>query len=209
VNFAFDVYRTFAFDSILERMETTPTRTADTQWTVDSMHSTVGFGIRHLMITNMRGVFQRVSGTVRFDARRPETAEIVAEIPVASIDTRVAPRDAHLRGPEFFDAERYPTITFRSKRARVGAANSIEVIGDLTIRDTTREVVLAVVDVSGEQADHNGAIRIGASATARIKRSDFGMTYNKVLEAGGVALSDEVTLTFDMSLVKAAPPAGA
>lgn len=183
-------------------MDNTAPHAAVTQWTVDSTHTTVGFGIRHLMVTTVRGVFQRVSGTVDFDADHPEQAVIAAEIPVATIDTREPQRDAHLRSADFFDAERFPTMTFRSTRVRAVDAGILTVIGDLTIRDVTREIVITVTDVSRAQVDHNGMTRIGASASARIKRSAFGITYNKALEAGGVALSDEVTLGLDVSLVQ-------
>jgi polyisoprenoid-binding protein YceI len=183
-------------------MNTPTSSLASTIWTLDPMHSTVGFSIRHLMITNVRGEFQTISGSVRFDANHPESTQIEASIPVASISTRQEQRDAHLRGAELFDAASHPTATFRSTRARSAGAGKAEVIGDLTLRGVTREITLAVSDVTGEQKDHRGAIRMGATATAKIKRSDFGMTYNMVLEAGGVALADEVSLTIDVSLVK-------
>jgi polyisoprenoid-binding protein YceI len=185
-------------------MNTATTDTAITTWNLDPMHSAVGFSIRHLMITNVRGEFQTISGTVRFDPKHPESTQIEASIPVASISTRQEQRDAHLRGAELFDAEKYPTATFRSTRARSAGAGQVEVIGDLTLRGVTREITLAVADVTGEQKDHRGGTRMGATATAKIKRSDFGMTYNMVLEAGGVALADEVSLTIDVSLVKSA-----
>lgn len=185
------------------RLMNTPTSSlASTTWTIDPMHSAVGFSIRHLMITNVRGEFQTISGTVRFDPSHPESAQIQATIPVASISTRQEQRDAHLRGAELFDAAKHPTATFRSTQARSVGAGNIEVIGDLTLRGVTREITLAVTDVTGEQKDHRGGVRIGATAAAKIKRSDFGMTYNMVLEAGGLALADEVSLTIDVSLVK-------
>jgi polyisoprenoid-binding protein YceI len=166
------------------------------------MHTTVMFSVRHLMITNVHGVFEAVGGTARFDAQHPELTEIEIEIPAASIDTRQAQRDAHLRSPEFFDAEAHPTITFRSTRIGVVDGRVQQIAGALTIRETTREIVLAIDEISPEQRDHNGKLRIGASATAKLRRSEFGMTYNRALEAGGVAVSDEVKLKFDVSLVK-------
>ena len=178
-------------------------------WTIEPMHSSIGFRVRHLMITNVHGQFQNVSGTVVYGATRPEGVEVRAEIDAASIFTNQAQRDAHLRDPDFLDVDRHPTIAFRSTRVRVsreakGDAPKLEVIGDLTIRGTTREVSLAVAEVTREQKDHNGRTRIGVSATAKIKRSDFGITYNILLEAGGVALSDEIAVRLDVSLVKAA-----
>jgi polyisoprenoid-binding protein YceI len=181
---------------------TQPTNETTTRWTIDPAHTTVGFSVRHLMITNVRGVFGRVSGAVRYDAARPGAAEVSVEIPVASIDTREPQRDAHLRSVDFFDAEKHPTITFRSTAVRLdgGAIRAIE--GDLTVRGTTRPVTLAVAEITREQRDHRGELRIGASATTTIKRSEFGITFNKVLETGGVAIADDVALTLDVSLVR-------
>ena len=185
---------------------TTTTKTSEpttvTTWTIDPAHTTVGFRVRHLMITNVHGEFQKVCGTVRYDPHHPAATAVDAEIPVASISTREPQRDAHLRSPDFFDAERHPTITFRSKGARVGDGGIVEIVGDLTMRGTTREIALAVVEITGEQKDHNGVVRRGASATAKIKRSEFGIIYNKILEAGGVAISDDVALTLDVSMTK-------
>jgi polyisoprenoid-binding protein YceI len=186
----------------MQTTTTTSTTKTTTLWTLDSAHTTVSFSVRHLMITNVRGVFAQARGTVRYDARRPEDAEVHVEIPAGTIDTREPQRDAHLRSAEFFDVERYPTIVFRSTRVRAGVGGVKEIDGDLTIRGATRPVTLTVSEVTGEQKDHRGELRIGASATATIRRSDFGMTYNRVLEAGGLAVSDQVSLTFDVSLVK-------
>jgi polyisoprenoid-binding protein YceI len=183
-------------------MNTTMSTATTTTWTLDPLHTTVGFSIRHMMITNVRGEFQKVTGTARYDAAHPEAAVIEVSIPSASISTREPQRDAHLRSAAFFDVENHPAITFTSTRVRGVGAGQIEVIGDLTMRGTTREVTLAVNDITGEQKDHQGNLRIGASITGKIKRSDFGITYNMVLEAGGIALSDEVALTIDIALVK-------
>ncbi len=183
-------------------MKTKRNETPNTLWTLDPLDSTVGFGIRHFRVATVRGVFREVSGTVRYDPARPEATEIHVDIPTASIDTRVPARDEHLRAADIFDAARYPTIAFRSTGARVDAAGALAVIGDLTIRTTTREVVLAVSDIAERQRDHRGQVRIGASATTTIKRSDFGVTYNFVLEAGGLAIGDDVSITLDVSLVE-------
>jgi polyisoprenoid-binding protein YceI len=160
------------------------------------------FSVRHFMITNVGGVFETLSGTAQYDADRPEATALQVEIPTASLNTRDPRRDKHLRDPDFFDVERYPTITFRSTAARRAPGSALEIVGDLTFRGTTREVVLAVAEITPSQKDHNGATRVGASATATLRRSEFGMTYNFAIDAGGVALSDEVKLTFDVSLVR-------
>jgi polyisoprenoid-binding protein YceI len=183
-------------------MTTTNQTTNAKLWTVDPIHTTVGFSVRHLMITNVRGVFEKVEGTVRFDPQRPEAAEVHVSIPAGSIQTREANRDAHLKSPDFLDVASHPTIAFRSTRVRRGGDGPLEVIGDLTLRGTTREVTLAVSEITGEHKDFQGARRIGASATTKIKRSDFGMTFNKIVETGGIGIGDEVSLSFDVSLVE-------
>jgi polyisoprenoid-binding protein YceI len=181
--------------------ETTTTATTTT-WVLDPVHTTVGFSVRHLMVTNVRGEFQKVTGRVRYTAGRPEAAEVEAEIRADSISTHEPQRDAHLRSADFFDAQNHPIVAFRSSAVRSVGPGRLEVAGRLTIRGTTRDVTLAVDEVTGEQKDHNGKTRMGASATAKIRRSDFGMTYNKVLEAGGFAVADEIAITIDVSLVK-------
>jgi polyisoprenoid-binding protein YceI len=191
--------------SILPAMNTT-TATASTtttqKWTIDPTHTTVGFSVRHLMITNVHGEFQKVSGKVTYDPARPEATRIDATVDVASINTREAQRDTHLKSGDFFDAEKFPTITFVSKSAKSTGQGSLEITGDLTIRGTTKEVKLTASDITGEQKDPWGNQRIGATATTKIKRSDFGMTWNAVLEAGGLTVGDEVKITLDASLIK-------
>jgi polyisoprenoid-binding protein YceI len=198
-----EVYRARSRGRIFWRMKTTSDdKRLATTWTMDPIHTTIGFSVRHLMVTNVRGVFQTASARVSYDPEAPEAIAIDAEIPAASVQTRDPQRDAHLRSGHFFDAEAHPTIRFRSTRARAAGPWALEIVGDLTMRGITREVTLAVEVIPRAQRDHNGAIRRGAIATAKIKRSEFGMTYNMVLEAGGIAIADEVSLTLDVSLVK-------
>ena len=181
---------------------TTETRNqAIPRWAIDPSHTSVTFRVRHMMITNVRGEFGQLDGEVRFDPRRPGQASVKVEVDVASINTREDKRDAHLRSADFFDADNHPKMTFESKSvAKKG--DGYEITGDLTIRGTTREIVLKVDDVTAEHTDPWGGRRIGASASAKIKRSDFGMTWNTALEAGGVLVGDEVTIGVDVSLVK-------
>ena len=180
------------------------TPTTATRWTLDPGHSAVGFTVRHLMITNVRGEFERFRGTVTYDPRRPEATRIEAAIDVASLNTREGKRDADLRSALFFDAENHPEMTFVSKTARAAGEGNLEVTGDLTVRGTTHEVTLSVRDISAEQVDMRGNPRLGATASTKIKRSDFGMTWNKALETGGVVVGDVVTITLEASLIKAA-----
>lgn len=178
---------------------TTPART--TTWTIDGSHTNATFSVRHLMISNVRGEFQKVSGTVSYDPAKPEATTVKAEIDVASISTREPQRDTHLRSADFFDAENFPKITFESTAFRRGDKN-LELVGKLTIRGTTREVVLAIDGPTAEQTDPWGNVRIGASATTKIKRSDFKMTWNTVLEAGGVVVGDDISIAVDVELIK-------
>jgi len=172
------------------------------RWTLDPGHSAVGFSVRHLMITNVRGEFDRFRGEVVYDAAHPEATRIAATIEVASLSTREPKRDADLRGPLFFDVDNHPEMTFVSRSARSSGDGELEVTGDLTIRGVTREVNLSVRDISAAPADMRGNPRLGATASTKIKRSDFGMTWNKALEAGGVVVGDVVTIYLEVSLMK-------
>jgi polyisoprenoid-binding protein YceI len=205
VNAAGTVYRVLARRSILPAMNMTNEATMTSLWTVDPAHTTVRFSVRHLMITNVHGVFEKVAGTVRYDPREPAAAQIEIAIPAESVHTREPNRDVHLRSADFFDVAAHPTITFKSTGVRRGETAPLEITGDLTIRGTTRATTLAVTEVTPEHRDYQGARRIGASATAKLRRSDFGMTFNKVLDAGGVGVGDEVSLFVDVSLVESAP----
>lgn len=178
----------------------TVTAPARTQWTIDAVHSNVEFSIRHLMIATVKGRFSDVAGTVVIDDADPTQAEIDVRIGVASIDTRVAQRDEHLRSADFFDVATFPTLTFKSRKVAVDD-NGLTVTGDLTIRGVSREVVLDVTS-HGQQKDPWGGERAGFEATGKIKRSDFGLTWNQALEAGGVAVGDEVKISIDAELVK-------
>lgn len=178
----------------------TVTAPARTQWTIDAVHSNVEFSIRHLMIATVKGRFSEVAGTVVIDDADPTQSEIDVRIGVASIDTRVAQRDEHLRSADFFDVATFPTLTFKSRKVAVDD-NGLTVTGDLTIRGVSREVVLDVTS-HGQQKDPWGGERAGFEATGKIKRSDFGLTWNQALEAGGVAVGDEVKISIDAELVK-------
>lgn len=172
-----------------------------TTWTVDPAHSNVEFSIRHLMISTVKGRFSGATGTAIIDDGQPGKGQLDVTIDVASIDTREAQRDAHLRSADFFDVDTFPSMTFRSSRIERVADDRLTVTGDLTIRDRTRPVVLDVT-AEGRGNDPWGGERAGFSASGKIKRSDFGLTWNQVLEAGGVAVGDEVKIAIDAELVK-------
>jgi polyisoprenoid-binding protein YceI len=172
-----------------------------TRWVLDASHSHVSFSVRHMMISNVRGEFGKASGEATYDADRPEQSQINVSIDVASINTREEKRDAHLRSPDFFDVANHPTMTFASKAVQ-RKGDALEVVGDLTIRGTTREVKLAVDEITGEHSDPWGNQRVGASARTKIRRSDFGMRWNAALEAGGVLVGDEVTIQLEVELIR-------
>jgi polyisoprenoid-binding protein YceI len=172
-----------------------------TTWNVDAAHTHVEFAVRHLMITTVKGRFDEVSGTVRSSDAQPAKGDVDITINAASIDTREPQRDAHLRSADFLDAEKYPTITFKSRRIEDVKGNNFRLAGDLTIHGVTREVVLDVTS-EGRAKDPWGGERSGFTATTKIKRSDFGLTWNQALETGGVLVGDEVKIAIDVELLK-------
>lgn len=182
-------------------MSTTAQPQTATTWTVDPVHSSVEFAVRHLMISTVKGRFADVQGTVTWDESEPSRSAAEITIGVASIDTREPQRDAHLRSADFFDADRYPTITFRSTGIERASSRALALAGDLTIHGVTRPVVLDV-EIEGRSKDPWGGERSGFSATTRIKRSDYGLTWNQLLETGGLAVSDEVRIAIDVQLVQ-------
>jgi polyisoprenoid-binding protein YceI len=166
----------------------------------------VHFSIKHLMVATVRGQFDTVSGTVALDPGDPDKSLVRATIDAASINTREPQRDAHLKSPDFLDVERFPTIEFRSTRME-RAPGGFTVTGDLTIHGVTRPVVLSVGATAGEFRDLSGNLKRAATATARINRRDFGLTWNVALEAGGVLVGDELKVEIDLQLVRQAEAA--
>ena len=171
-----------------------------TTWAIDPVHSSVEFAVRHLMITTVKGRFADVQGTVVLDDATPSGSSAEITIRASSIDTREPQRDAHLRSADFFDAEKFPTLTFRSTSVREWQDEGFTLIGDLTIHGVTREVALDVTS-EGRTKDPWGGERAGFTATTKIKRSDFGLTWNQLLETGGLAVSDDVKIALDVQLV--------
>jgi polyisoprenoid-binding protein YceI len=177
-------------------------------WQLDPAHTTVGFAVRHLMISTVKGRFREIEGAARFDPADPTTGSAEVTIRTASVDTAVADRDAHLRSADFFDVEKYPTMKWTSRRVEPLDGKRFRVEGDLTIRDVTRPVTLEVT-VHGTARDPWGGDRLGVSATGTLKRSDFGLTWNQALETGGVLVGDEVRLELDAEFVREAARAAA
>lgn len=171
-------------------------------WNVDDSHSSAQFKVRHLMVSTVRGEFGKVSGTVQYDAKAPEKMVIEATIDASSINTRNKDRDDHLRGADFFDVAKFPTLTFKSTSAKKLAKDKFAVTGNLTMKGVTKPVTLEVVGLDKEVTDPWGNTRVGASATGKINRKDWGLGWNQALEAGGVMVGDEVELVIDAELIK-------
>jgi len=171
------------------------------RWEIDSSHSSVHFSVRHLVIAKVRGTFGRWSGTVQVPDGDFSKATVAVTIDASSIATGVADRDAHLKSPDFFDVVQYPELRFVGKRVEPRSTNEIDVIGDLTIKGTTREVVLRV-EQYGQAKDPWGNVRVGFTATTSIDRKDFGLIYNQVLETGGVMVGDRVEIEAEIEAVK-------
>jgi polyisoprenoid-binding protein YceI len=181
---------------------TTPQSTTST-WNIDPVHSVAEFKVKHMMISNVKGQFTAVAGKLSLDEADIINSHIEASIEAASISTRDAQRDAHLKSADFFDVEQYPALTFQSKRITRKADDELAVEGDLTIHGVTRSVVFSVEGPTPAGKDPWGNTRIGLSATTRISRKDFGLTWNATLETGGILVGDEITITLDVQFLKA------
>jgi polyisoprenoid-binding protein YceI len=176
------------------------TQTAISTWSIDGAHSIAEFAVKHMMISTVKGRFRDLSGTVQIDERHPESSSVDAAIETASIDTGVEQRDAHLRSEDFFDAERFPRITFRSTSVAREDDDEWQVYGDLTMHGVTRPVVLDL-EFEGETIDAWGKRRAAFTATTTINRHDFGLNWNGVIEAGGVVVQDKVKITLHIAAV--------
>jgi polyisoprenoid-binding protein YceI len=176
-------------------------------WQIDPAHTSVEFAVKHMMFTTVRGRFKDVKGTIEADEQNPDRSTVNVEIAAASIDTGSADRDSHLRSADFLDVEKYPTITFRSKRiegAQKKEGDQFRVTGDLTIRETTMEVTLDCV-YEGTGKDPWGGTRAGSRATGKIDRREWGLKWNQALETGGVLVANEVRIEIEVQAVKAVP----
>jgi len=177
------------------------------EWNIDPAHTTVGFSARHMGLSKVRGRFDSFRGEIEGDPSDISTIRGRAEIDTASVNTGNPDRDAHLRSADFFDVERYPTMTFVSKSVSDNGDGSYKVVGDLTIKDVTREVDVGY-EHAGDGVDPWGNRKLGGTLSATIKRSDWGLTWNAVLESGGFLVSDKVQLEVDLQVVRSAESAG-
>jgi polyisoprenoid-binding protein YceI len=181
---------------------TTP-QPAITTWKIDPVHSVAEFKVRHMMITHVKGHFTPVNGELVLDENDIAKSRIQASVDVASVNTREPQRDAHLKSADFFDVEKYPTLTFRSTRITRSSDGNLQAAGELTIHGVTREVVFDVEGPTPPNKDPWGNLRIGLSATTKISRKDFGLTWNASLETGGLLVGDDVTITLEVEFIKA------
>jgi polyisoprenoid-binding protein YceI len=170
-------------------------------YSIDSAHSAAQFSVRHLMVSNVRGEFGKITGKVVYDEATPLATTVEASVDVSTVTTREPQRDTHLKSPDFFDVAKYPTFAFKSSSVKK-TAQGLDVTGDLTIRGVTKPVVLHVSGITMEIKDPFGLLRRGATATTVINRKDFGVSWNKGLDGGGVVVGDEVTITLDIEVTR-------
>ena len=181
----------------------TPVQTSTTTWNIDPAHSIAEFKVKHMMISNVKGRFSKFSGALFFDESDLGNSRVEVSIEAASIQTGEDQRDAHLKSADFFDVEKFPTLTFKSKGIRIVRDGELSVEGDLTIHGVTRKVSFAVEGPTPPTKDPWGNTRVAISATTKINRKDFGLTWNAALETGGILVGEEVTITLDTQFVKA------
>jgi len=172
------------------------------EWKVDPNHSSAAFSVRHMMVSTVRGSFSGLKGTVDYDAANLEASKANLTIDATTIDTRNENRDKDLKSPKFFDVEKYPTITFTSKRVVPQGQGKFQLVGDMTMHGVTKEVTFAVEGPMPAVKDGKGNLHSGASATAKINRKDFGLTWSGPLEGGGVTVGDEVELTVEIEMTQ-------
>jgi polyisoprenoid-binding protein YceI len=179
-----------------------PAAAANSNWQIDPQHSSAQFSVRHLTISTVRGAFSKVTGTVALDDKDITKSTVDVTIDVTTVDTREPDRDKDLRSDRFFDVAHYPSMTFKSKKVEQVTPGKLKVTGDLTIRGTTKEVVLDVEGPTAPIKDPWGNQRAAATATTKVNRQDFGVKWNATLDNGGVVVSDDVSITIDVELVK-------
>jgi polyisoprenoid-binding protein YceI len=184
-------------------MTTATSTPATTTWNIDPAHSSAEFKVKHMMISNVKGSFSGLSGVLTEHASDSTLSSVEASIPVATISTGDPQRDGHLKSADFFDAEKYPTLNFKSTKV-VRQGDTYEVTGDLTIDGVTKPVTFAVDGPSAPGKDPWGNTRIGLSATTKINRKDFGLGWNAALETGGFLVGEEIAITLDVEFIKAA-----
>jgi polyisoprenoid-binding protein YceI len=178
-------------------------QTATSSWNIDPVHSVAEFKVKHMMISNVKGHFTGLKGVLTLDETATTKSHVEVSIDATSINTRDPQRDAHLKSPDFFDVEKFPTLSFKSTQVDRVNDGELAVAGDLTIHGVTRNVVFAVEGPTPPAKDPWGNTRMGLSATTKINRKQFGLTWNAALETGGIMVGEEVTITLEVEFVKA------
>ncbi len=186
----------------LEAPQTATQTAVETSWHIDAMHSSAHFSVKHMMISNVRGVFKNLESKLFLNSEDISKSYLEASIPTSTVSTGVDDRDAHLRSADFFEAEKFPAMKFISKKFEQVAPGELKVTGLLTIKDVTKEVVLDVEGPTPEMKDPYGFTRVALSGSTKINRKDFGLVYNAVLEAGGVMVGEDVKITIDAEYTK-------
>jgi polyisoprenoid-binding protein YceI len=183
---------------------TVPTASGVSTWNIDPAHSHAEFKVKHMMISNVKGSFSGITGVLKLNDADPSQSSVEATVPVPTLSTGDSQRDGHLKSAEFFDAENYPTLTFKSSHVARHAPGAHKVTGELTLHGVTRPVTFDVEGPSEPGKDPYGNTKIGLSAVAKINRKDFGLSWNSALETGGVLVGEEVTITLEIQFIKAA-----
>jgi polyisoprenoid-binding protein YceI len=178
-------------------------QTSSTTWNIDPTHSVAEFKVKHMMISNVKGQFANISGVLIFDESNPANSRVDARIEAASISTGDAQRDTHLKSEDFFHVEEFPSLSFKSTKIDVVRDGELAVEGDLTIRDSTRQIIFNVEGPTMPAKDPWGNTRVGLSATTKINRKDFGLTWNAALETGGILVGEEIAITLEVQFVRA------
>lgn len=171
-------------------------------WRIDPLHSQANFTVKHMMISTVRGAFGGVMGSIIYDPKNPAASTVEATIDCSTLNTGDPKRDSDLRGEEFFDVKKYPVMKFKSRTVLAAGTGMLKVTGDLTINAITKQVVLTIDGPTGSVRDTQGRTKVGASATTKISRKEYGILYNPVMETGGVVVSDEVSITLDIELIR-------
>lgn len=181
---------------------TLPLVASASTWNIDPDHSNIGFKVKHMMVSNVKGSFEKHTGVIEIDDKDITKSKVQVSIDTASINTNIQKRDDHLRSVDFFDVAKYPTMTFVSKKVAKAGKDKLKVTGDLTLHGVTKQVVLDVEGPTQESKDPWGNIRKGITATTKINRKDFGLVWNAALETGGVAVGEEVTITLEIEAIR-------
>lgn len=192
----------FIFLALFLSVVAIPVFTFPSSWEIDPDHSSIQFKVRHLTVSNVKGEFSKAKGAVLIDDQDITNLKVEISIDATSVNTGHAKRDDHLRNPDFFDVARFPTITFISKKVMKAGPDQLKVVGDLTIRNVTREVTVDIEGPTPEVKDFSGNLRRGATGTAKINRRDFGITWNRTLDTGGLVVGDDVNITVEVELIK-------